>query len=635
MKRCLLILLSFQFLAGITVAQIINPVALSDRVTGYKIDAVLDPSTKIVSGKMEAYWVNISDNEVVDIMMHLYMNAFKSGNTTMYKELGSLPGQKRENLGWIEILSFTGEDGLDLMPNISFISPDDGNPNDSTVLRVLLPAPARPGDTVKIYVDFDTKLPLCTRRTGFNEDFFFVAQWFPKFGVYEPAGMRYSDGAWNCHQFHANSEFYSNHSLYEVNITAPSEYVVGSCGLLLSETDDGSSKTGRWRAEDIVDFAWTAWPGYEVYSDKWNHVNISLLIPAKRSKQVERQFNAVKNGLEFFTENVGRYPWPYITVVDPPTKGQASGGMEYTTLFTSQSFDFMPDYFYLPETVTVHEFGHAYFMGILATNEFEEPWMDEGMNTFFEHRIMDHYWGEQTSMINHPVFGISDKMTGRIAYVASPSKSFVSNNEYSWNYPNETYSIMSYMKASLWLYSLMGIVGEDTMNNIFREYYNRWAFKHPCATDFIDVVNDVVSKDHGDKFGENMDWFFGQTLYGTGVCDYEVVDIRNVKSVLNPGRIESTIFLSNKGDLCLPVEVLVGFDDGTEVVEQWNGKGEYKELTFSGEKKVEWTKIDPDYKNRLDIDFINNSMSLKRDKIPIRRITDKIMMVIQFFLFAF
>ena len=160
---------------------------------------------------------------------------------------------------------------------------------------------------------------------------------------------------------------------------------------------------------------------------------------------------------------MGRYPWPYITVVDPPTKGQASGGMEYTTLFTSQSFDFMPDYFYLPETVTVHEFGHAYFMGILATNEFEEPWMDEGMNTFFEHRIMDHYWGERTSMINHPVFGISDKMTGRIAYVASPSKSFVSNNEYSWNYPNETYSIMSYMKASLWLYSLMGIVGEDTM----------------------------------------------------------------------------------------------------------------------------------------------------------------------------
>jgi hypothetical protein len=635
MKKFLFILLLYQFLGYILVAQIINPDALSDRVTGYKIDAVLDPSTKIVSGKMDAYWVNVSDQEVTDIRMHLYMNAFKSGNTTMYKEMGSSPNSKSENLGWVDILSFTGEDGSDLIPNMSFISPDDGNPNDSTVIRVVLPDPTKPGDTVKIQMVFNTKLPLCTRRTGFNDDFFFVAQWFPKFGVYEPAGMRYSNGAWNCHQFHANSEFYANHSLYEVNITTPSEYVVGSCGLLISETDNGTTKTGKWRAEDIVDFAWTAWPGFCVFSDKWNHVEIKLLIPEKRTEQVERQFNAVKNALEFFTENVGQYPWPYVTVVDPPTKGQASGGMEYTTLFTSQSSDFMPDYLYSPEMVTVHEFGHAYFMGILATNEFEEPWMDEGMNTFFEQRIMDYYWGEQTSMIDHPAFSMSDKTTGRISYVASPSKSFVSNNEYSWNYPNGTYSMMSYMKASLWLYSLMGIVGEPTTNNIFREYYNKWAFKHPCATDFIDVVNDVVSMDHGDKFGENMDWFFAQTLYGTGVCDYEVVDIQNVKSLSNPGQTKSTIFLSNKGDVCFPVEVLVGFDDGTEIMEYWMGRGTYKELTYQGESKVGWVKIDPDYKNRFDINFINNSMSLKRDKIPIRRITDKIMMALQFYLFAF
>ena len=88
-----------------------------------------------------------------------------------------------------------------------------------------------PGDTVFIKVVFETKLPLITRRTGYSDDFYFVAQWFPKFGVYEPAGMRYAaKGAWNCHQFHANSEFYSNHSLYDVNITVPKEYVVGTGG---------------------------------------------------------------------------------------------------------------------------------------------------------------------------------------------------------------------------------------------------------------------------------------------------------------------------------------------------------------------------------------------------------------------
>ena len=100
-----------------------------------------------------------------------------------------------------------------------------------------------------------------------------------------------------------------------------------------------------YRAEDIVDFAWTAWPGYKVFTDQWNHVKITLLVPEERTDQVGRQFTAVKNALEFFTENVGPYPWPHLTFVDPPAKGSGAGGMEYTTLFTSQSSDRMPEWY--------------------------------------------------------------------------------------------------------------------------------------------------------------------------------------------------------------------------------------------------------------------------------------------------
>ena len=152
-------------------------------------------------------------------------------------------------------------------------------------------------------------------------------------------------------------------------------------------------KTQVFRAEDIVDFAWTAWPGYAVFTDKWKHVNITLLIPEERKKQVERQFTAVKYALEYLDENVGPYPWPHLTFVDPPSIGSGAGGMEYTTLFTSESSYFMPAFLHMPEMVTVHEFGHAYFMGILASNEFEEPWLDEGVNSFWEERIMDHFYG--------------------------------------------------------------------------------------------------------------------------------------------------------------------------------------------------------------------------------------------------
>ena len=320
--------------------------------------------------------------------------------------------------------------------------------------------------------------------------------------------------------------------VYEVKITVPDEYVVGSGGMLMNESDcsdDNTFKTLSYRAEDINDFAWTAWPGYAVYTDQWRHVKITLLIPPERKDQVVRQFAAVKNSLEYLTENVGPYPWTHLTFVDPPKLGSGAGGMEYTTLFTSESIWKMPGFFHMPEMVTVHEFGHAYFMGILATNEFEDPWMDEGINSFWEARIMDHYWGEKSGMIDLPSLKVPDKMSARSSYVHSPYRQVISNKENSWNYPLGTYGMMSYMKASTWLFTLMGIIGEETTNDIFREYYRRWAFKHPAPKDFIDVVNDVVKKNHGDKFGPDMNWFFDQTLYGTGICDYKVASFNNYK----------------------------------------------------------------------------------------------------------
>ncbi len=251
---------SLPFIQGI--AQIINKEPLSPRETNYRISAVLDPDSNIVTGAMRAYWVNSSNDIVPDIRLHLYMNAFKNRNSTMNKEMG-VSAFNDKTAGRIDITKFTDNSGNDLLSSLRFISPDDGNPSDQTVADIILPRPAKPGDTVFINIDFETKLPILTRRTGYKDDFYFVAQWFPKFGVYEKTGMRYAtSGGWNCHQFHANSEFYANHSLYDVTITVPKEYVVGTGGMLMKadSAETGSTKTLTYRAEDIVDFAWTAWP---------------------------------------------------------------------------------------------------------------------------------------------------------------------------------------------------------------------------------------------------------------------------------------------------------------------------------------------------------------------------------------
>lgn len=631
-------------------AQIINKVPLSERLTGYDIKVNLDTAARTVAGSLNAYWVNNSGDIVPDIRMHLYMNAFRSNQTTFYMESGNIPDTGPDDPGYIDINSFVDGNNRDLIHSMTYISPDDGNPEDKTVIQVMLNSPAMPGDTVFVKIDFTTKLSSVFRRTGYNDNYYFVAQWFPKFGVYETGLKRNKpQGGWNCHQFHFDSEFYSNHSLYQVSITTPSDYILGTGGLLMSETDSGDGIiTRNYRAEDIVDFAWTAWPGYQVFKDQWQNVSITLLTSRDRINQTERQFTAIRHALQYLNDNVGPYPWPYVTIVDPPLKGAGAGGMEYTTLFTSMSSFFVPPWIHLPELVTVHEFGHAYFMGILASNEFEEPWMDEGINSFWEERIMDHFYGKNSGFINNRLLKIPDLAQMRIGYVNSPGRQVTTNAQFSWNYPHNTYYMMSYYKAAVIMKTLTGLVGEETMNNIFREYYKEWAFKNPSGKDFIDIVNKVVINDLGEKFGNDMNWFFDQTLYGTGLCDYRVAGIVNHPNTLRKEKGDSLEMAENfpsdsdslytavaelerSGSVMLPVEVLVHFNDGKEILEQWDGKSRYKDFAYNGDREIEWVKIDPDFKITMDVNYNNNSKTIYPDRKPVRRMTDKLISLIQFF----
>jgi len=234
----------------------------------------------------------------------------------------------------------------------------------------------------------------------------------------------------------------------------------------------------------------------------------------------------------------------------------------------------------------------------------------------------------------------------RSSYVGAFSRQVTSNNEYSWNYPHNTYSMMSYMKSATWLFTLKGIVGEETVNEIFREYYRRWAFKHPSGKDFVNVVNDVVVKLHGNKFGPDMNWFFDQTLYGTGICDYKVKGFSSTRIQKHSGRGEitdtlnsssmndsiykSVVEIERAGEIMLPVEVLIHFDNGDEVLEKWDGKSRYKDFRYTDAKRISWVKIDPEYKITMDVNYINNSKTDHPDVVPVNRITNKLIVFLEF-----
>ncbi|HQR44741.1 MAG TPA: M1 family peptidase, partial [Thermoanaerobaculia bacterium] len=238
------------------------------KVVDYDIRVSLDPAAKMLDGRETLKWTNPSDVPVSELKFHLYWNAFRNNQSTFFRESGGQLRGDRADLadgwGFIDVTAMTW-DGQDLTKGFRFESPDDGNPDDRTVLSVALPRPAAPGETVSLDIAWKAKAPKVFARSGYVRDFYFVGQWYPKIGVFEPAGTRRrSAPGWNCHQYHANSEFYADWGDYRVEITLPEKFVVGSAGAKVAETTANGKKTLTFVQDRIHDFAWTADPRYVV-----------------------------------------------------------------------------------------------------------------------------------------------------------------------------------------------------------------------------------------------------------------------------------------------------------------------------------------------------------------------------------
>jgi hypothetical protein len=629
-------------------AQTISRTPLSPRNANYAIDVTLDVEKKTLEGREVLEWKNISNDRITELQFHLYLNAFKNSESTFMKESG---GQNRgiaassTDWGWTNVTRMQLADGTDLLAGATFIQPDDGNIHDQTVLRVPLPKPVRPGETIKVEIDFRARLPKIFARTGFVDNYFFVGQWFPKIGVWEPAGMRgRTTAGWNSHQFHSNTEFYADYGVYDVQMTVPKGYVLGATGVLqsLREHPNGAI-THAYRAEDVHDFAWTCSREYMVFEETWKHVTIKLMIqPEHVETAKDRYFASTKAALEYFDQWLGTYPYTNVTVVDPPIYATGAGGMEYPTLITGGSARYIPSGLRMTELVTVHEFGHQYWYGLVGNNEFEEAWLDEGFNQYSETRIMDATYGEKTGMVDVAGFRIGDAEFARDSYVNMRDPKAAPIDIPAWEFPDGAYGSVTYSKTATWLITLERLIGRPVMDEVMRTYYERWRFRHPGRADFEAVVNEVVRNHHGARFGPSMDWFFVQMLDGTELCDYAVgkVGSRRVAaprgegvdttgSSARPRLFETTVTVERRGEVMLPVDVLVTFTDGYAELVTWDGKARVKKLTFIREHEVVAATVDPEHRLWIDKDFGNNAYSTEVSTAAIWKYTFKMLYWLQ------
>jgi len=407
----------------------------------YVLRADVVPLERDLTGSATITWTNRTADTVSDLWFHLHLNAYSNNRSThLWQSRGVLRGvEMTDGWGWqrVDTLAVGGQD---LLPSLAWEETPGGRAEDRTVFSVDLPEPVAPGASVVVELAWTSKLPRVRRRTGVKDDFVFLSHWFPKLGVYE--GGR----GWNCHQFHMNTEFYSNFGTYDVTLTLPEEYdgKVGTSGAPAgpAEVADGRV-TQRFHAPALEDleyvdhvasvaaptplvhgFAWTADPEYHVHEerfsfDEWRsehavevaeaeaafgmdpgtltlrEVDVRVLIQPERKDQAARHARATEAALFFYGLWFGEYPYSTVTVVDPAWGASAAGGMEYPTLFTCGTSMFTRQRMHRPESVTVHEAGHQFWYGLVGNNEYEAAWLDEGFNSYADSEVLARVFGKR------------------------------------------------------------------------------------------------------------------------------------------------------------------------------------------------------------------------------------------------
>ena len=583
----------------------------SPRIANYRIQAALDWEHKALEGKETISWHNTGSAATQEFPLHLYLNAFKGPGSLFFREGGGLNGQwKPKNPGdpgsWGYChLKTVALDGQTL----------DGHAGeDDTVYWVRLPRAVAPGETIQVEVQWEVQFPRVLARSGWGGEsprastFLMGSQWFPKVGVYQ--GNR-----WQCAPYHAYTEFFSDFGNYDVDLSLPNALLLAHTGTQTNfKTAEDITKDPQrplnviWKlhAEDVHDFAWAVAPTrcWHSQTHVYRGVQVFYFYQPEHISNLERQRTSIQAALRLAGEWYFPYPYPVLTVVDVPDEAGGTddligaNGMEYPTLITSSSLTFDPLLFRgMLEGTAIHEFGHQYFYGMLASNEVEEPWLDEGINTWFTRKALERTY---QSLFASRRLQLGTDTLGVIDYWMNPSLDPINRAGYRM-FDYASYNRSAYDKSMLVLDQLEAILGRPVMEEAMLAYTQEMAFKHPTARDFKRIVERVSGKD--------LTAFWRDFVEGTEILDVIIQGV-NTNEVLQGGWMDDgkkmvfaapqpmapgskgSLTLLRRGGLRLPMTLWVRLENKSEYRLPWDGQDRW--ATFEFESPVVAAVLDPD-----------------------------------------
>ncbi|HYN40863.1 MAG TPA: M1 family metallopeptidase, partial [Thermoanaerobaculia bacterium] len=527
-------------------------------------------------------------------------------------------------------------DGTDLTRRVSFTVPESANPDDRTLARVPLPRPVRPGETLVLEVDFESRLPRGALRTGWKDDFVFAGQWYPKLAKATETG-------WRGRPLYPFTEFFADFGDYDVTLLLPDEVKgkVAVTGRVVEESDETAGRIRvHARAEDVHDFAFAFSPRFEVRKETvapkgLPKVDVLLFLQPDHRRLRERYLRAAREGLALFGKWLTPYPYPVLTIVDPPT-GSGAEAMEYPTLFTGGTTWLSPASGGEPGALVLHELAHQWFQGMLASDEASEAHLDEGLVSWISARASTRILGTPSAVVE--AFGVPIPLRSlKRPLPEGESQDALDQAVFSRSDPTlrETWRSLddaavrtnAYSRTALLLESVVRTTGEQPLFSALKEYARRFAFRHPATNDFLGVLGEVAGPEARDLVQRG--WA------SAGVVDYAVTSAtsrrarppagqvgegphRAYRAPAEPGRtFESTVVVQRFGEIAWPVEVEMRFEGGKTVTRQWDGRAEWMRWRITGPRLLS-AVVDPRHTCLLDVNRLNDGLRTEPDPTAAR-----------------
>ncbi|AMC11255.1 peptidase M1 [Lutibacter profundi] len=576
----------------------------------YKMDVDIDVENYQYNGTQKLVYTNNSPDVLNKVFYHLYYNAFQP-NSEMDARLQEIVDPDRRmvnNIGTAENPKYESRIAK-LKPNeigyLKVLSLMQNNKKVQykvigTVLEVMLNEPVKPGEKVTFDMVFKGQLPVHIRRAGRNNKdgvALSMAQWYPKMAEYDFEG-------WHADAYIAR-EFHGVWGNFDVTIHIDRKYTVGGTGYLQNPQEighgyenntqklkvtNGEKLAWHFIAPNVHDFTWAADPNYIHDILKMDN-GVTLHFLYKNDEKYTKAWKKIQpytaKAMEYYNKNIGEYPWKQYSVIQG-----GDGGMEYamcTLVAGGETFDSIAGTIF-------HELAHEWFQQVLATNESEYSWMDEGFTSYI------------SSMASNKILRGGDgkpssrNYRGYFYSVKSGIQEPLTTHADRFN-TNAAFSIGSYTKGSMFLTQLNYIIGEKNVKQTIKKYFNDFKFKHPTPNDIKRVAEKVS--------GLQLGWYLNEWIETMHTIDYAIANVEG-----------KNITLARVGTMPMPVDVSVTYVDGTlekftiplrmmfgykptnnTILKNWAWA--HPTYTFSALKEIKTVEIDPS-QLMADIDRSNN-----------------------------